>query len=104
MTTLQTPVPSNAEAEEAVLGSLLIDPDAVQRVRSFLKPEHFYAERNAQVYRAIVDMAATGKPADFLTVCDELSERGQLDETSGPTRIMDLLNSVPTAIHVEYYA
>lgn len=104
MTTLQVPIPSNVEAEEAILGSLLIDPDAVQRVRSFLKAEHFYAERNAQVYKAIVDMFAEGKPADFLTVSDELSLRRQLDGMGGPARIMDLINAVPTAIHAEYYA
>lgn len=104
MTTLQVPVPSNVEAEDAILGSLLIDPDAVQRVQSFLKAEHFYAERNAQVYKAIVDMFAEGKPADFLTVSDELSERRQLDGMGGPARIMDLINAVPTAIHAEYYA
>lgn len=104
MTTPQVPIPSNVEAEEAILGSLLIDPDAVQRVRSFLKAEHFYAERNAQVYKAIVDMFAEGKPADFLTVSDELSLRRQLDGMGGPARIMDLINAVPTAIHAEYYA
>lgn len=104
MTTLQVPVPSNVEAEDAILGSLLIDPDAVQRVRSFLKAEHFYAERNAQVYKAIVDMFAEGKPADFLTVSDELGLRRQLDGMGGPARIMDLINAVPTAIHAEYYA
>lgn len=104
MTTLQVPVPSNVEAEDAILGSLLIDPDAVQRVQSFLKAEHFYAERNAQVYKAIVDMFAEGKPADFLTVSDELGLRRQLDGMGGPARIMDLINAVPTAIHVEYYA
>lgn len=104
MTTLQVPVPSNVEAEDAILGSLLIDPDAVQRVQSFLKAEHFYAERNAQVYKAIVDMFAEGKPADFLTVSDELGLRRQLDGMGGPARIMDLINAVPTAIHAEYYA
>lgn len=97
-------LPANPEAESAILGSLLIDPDAVQRVRSFLKTEHFYNERNAWIYQAIVDMDATGKPADFLTITDELDTRKQLEEVGGPAYIMDLLNAVPTAIHVEYYA
>ncbi len=97
-------LPANPEAESAILGSLLIDPDAVQRVRSFLKTEHFYYQRNAWIYQAIVDMGATGKPADFLTITDELDTRKQLEEVGGPVCIMDLLNAVPTAIHVEYYA
>ena len=97
-------VPSNVEAETAILGSLLIDPAAVQRVRSFLKAEHFYSEKNAWIYQAIIDMAATGKPADFLTVSDALESQKQLDEVGGPAYIMDLINAVPTAIHAEYYA
>lgn len=97
-------LPANPEAETAILGSLLIDPDAVQRVRSFLKPEHFYGERNGWIYQAILDLAATGKPADFLTVSDALEERKQLEEIGGPAYVMDLINAVPTAIHAEYYA
>jgi replicative DNA helicase len=101
---INVPLPANPEAETAILGSLLIDPDAVQRVRSFLKTEHFYIERNAWIYQAIVDLDATGKPADFLTVSDALEERKQLDEIGGAAYVMDLINSVPTAIHAEYYA
>ncbi len=101
---INVPLPANVEAEAAIIGSLLIDPDAVQRVRSFLKPEHFYIERNGWIYQAIVDLAATGKPADFLTVADELETRKQLDELGGPAYVMDLINAVPTAIHAEYYA
>lgn len=97
-------LPANTEAESAILGSLLIDPDAVQRVQSFLKAEHFYNERNGWIYQVIVDMAATGKPADFLTVTDALEARKQLEEVGGPAYVMDTINAVPTAIHAEYYA
>lgn len=102
--TTQIPVPSNIEAETAIIGSLLIDPDAVQRVRAFLKADHFYNQRNGWIYQAILDLAQAGKPSDFLTVSDELEARKQLDEVGGPAYVMDVINSVPTAIHAEYYA
>lgn len=97
-------LPANVEAEAAILGSLLIDPEAVQRVQSFLRADHFYNERNGWIYQAIVDMAATGKPADLLTLSDALEARKQLEEVGGPAYVMDLINAVPTAIHAEYYA
>ncbi len=102
---MNTPsLPANTEAEQAVLGSLLIDPSAVQRVGSFLKAEHFYSERHAWIYGAILDLAAAGKPSDIVTVTDELEARRQLTEIGGEAAVMDLINYTPTAVHAEYYA
>ncbi|MFZ2357833.1 MAG: replicative DNA helicase [Anaerolineae bacterium] len=97
-------VPANPEAEQAVLGSILIDPDAVIRVAAFLKADDFYQEKNGWIYQAILDLHERREPADFLTVTDELERRRQLDEVGGPAYVMDLINAVPTAIHVEHYA
>jgi len=96
--------PHNLEAEEAVLGSLLIDPDAIFRVAPFLSPEDFYREKNGWIYRAILDLHERREPADFVTLCDELERRGQLEEVGGAAYITSLINAVPTAINVEYYA
>jgi len=96
--------PHNIEAEEAVLGSLLIDPDAIFKVASFLSPEDFYREKNGWIYEAIRDLHNRREPADFVTLCDELERRGQLEEVGGAAYITSLINAVPTAIHVEYYA
>lgn len=96
--------PANTEAEKAILGSLLIEPDILQRVRSFLKAEHFYEKRNDWIYQAVIDMNAIGRPADMITLSDELETRKQLDEVGGPAYIMDLINYVPTSAHIEYYA
>lgn len=96
--------PANPEAEQAVLGSILIDPDAVIRVAAFLKADDFYQEKNGWIYQAILDLHERREPADFLTVTDELDRRRQLDEVGGPAYVMDLINAVPTAIHVEHYA
>lgn len=97
-------VPANPEAEQAVLGSLLIDPPALVRVASILQPDDFYQEKNGWIYQAILDMDAQSTPADFLTVTDELERRRQLDEVGGPAYVMDLINAVPTAVYVEHYA
>ena len=97
-------VPANPEAEQAVLGSILIDPDAVVRIASFLKAEDFHQEKNGWIYQAILNLHERHEPADFLTVSDELDKRKQLDEVGGPAYIVDLINFVPTAIHVEHYA
>ncbi|MEA3335194.1 MAG: replicative DNA helicase [Chloroflexota bacterium] len=97
-------VPANPEAEEAVLGSLMIDPDAVIKVASFLKADDFYQEKNNWIFQAILDLHERREPADFVTVSDELERRRQLDEVGGPSYVLDLINAVPTAIHVEHYA
>jgi len=97
-------VPHNIEAEEAVLGSLLIDPDAIFKVASFLRPEDFYREKNGWIYEAILDLHERREPADFITVCEELERRGRLSEVGGAAYLTSLINAVPTAVHVEHYA
>jgi replicative DNA helicase len=96
-------VPQNVEAEEAVLGSLLIDPEALFRVSPFLKGEDFYIQKNAWIYEAIFALHERREPIDFLTLCDELERRGQLEEVGGAAYITHLINAVPSAIHVEAY-
>ncbi len=97
-------VPANPEAEEAVLGSLLIDPDAIIKVASFLESDDFYREKNGWMYQAILDLHERREPADFVTLVDELERRNQLQQIGGTAYVTSLINSVPTAIHVEHYA
>jgi replicative DNA helicase len=97
-------VPYNVEAEEAVLGALLIDPEAIFRVSPFLKPDDFYIVKNGWVYDTVLSLHERRQPADFVTVCDELENRDQLEEVGGPAYISSLVNIVPTAIHAEAYA
>ncbi len=96
--------PQSIEAEEAVLGALLIDPDAIIRVATILRAEDFYREKHGWVYEVDLDLHERREPIDFLTVCDELDRRGQLDQIGGPAFITSLINTVPTSIHVEHYA
>jgi replicative DNA helicase len=97
-------LPQNIEAEEAVLGSLLIDPDAIIRVATFLQPDDFYVQRNGWIYDAIRDLHERREPADLVTLTDELDRREHLAEIGGPAHLTSLINATPTSIHVEYYA
>ncbi len=104
---METPdkmIPHNVEAEEAVIGSLLIDPEALFRVSPFLKGEDFYIQKNVWIYEAIFALHERREPIDFVTLCDELERRGQLEEIGGAAYITHLINAVPSAIHVEAYA
>jgi len=97
-------LPQNIEAEEAVLGALLIDPDAIIRVATFLQASDFHVQRHGMVYQAILDLHERREPADLVTLTDELERREQLSQVGGPAFLTGLINATPTSIHVEYYA
>jgi replicative DNA helicase len=97
-------IPSNLEAERAVLGSLLIDPDAIIKVASFLRPEDFFRERHAWLYDAMLTLHDRREPLDFVTVVDELERREVLTEIGGPAYVTDLISGTPSALYVDHYA
>jgi replicative DNA helicase len=96
-------VPHNVEAEEAVLGSLLIDPEALFRISPFLKPDDFYLLKNGWIYESILALHERREPIDFVTLCDELERQERLEEIGGAAYVTHLINAVPSAIHVEAY-
>ncbi len=96
--------PHNVEAEEAVLGSLMIDPEAALRIAPFLKPEMFYIVKNGWVYDAILKLQERHDAIDLLTVSSELERDNKLGEIGGQAYIAQLTSSVPTALNVETYA
>ncbi|HEX9035392.1 MAG TPA: replicative DNA helicase [Ktedonobacterales bacterium] len=97
-------LPQNVEAEAGVLGSLLIDPEAMAQVADFLNPEDFYRESHRVIYEAAQDLYESGTPADLITLIDELQRRSKLDEAGGPSYVSSLANQVPTSANVEVYA
>ncbi|MDX1686626.1 MAG: replicative DNA helicase [Candidatus Promineifilaceae bacterium] len=103
MTTVDRLPPHSVEAEEAVLGSLLIDPDAILEVASFLKPEAFYREQNKWIYQAILDLHEARDPLDFITLADTLRKRSQLEDVGGEAYLISLLNAVPTSVNARSY-
>jgi len=96
--------PHNLEAEQAVLGALLLAPDSFAVVAEFLKAEDFYGEGHREIYRVLRDLAESGHPVDLVTVAEELSRRGLLEKAGGPSYLASLAGSVPTAANVRYYA
>ncbi len=101
----QQAIPHNAEAEEAVLGSLLIDPSmGYISVAPILEPGDFYIQKNAWVYDAVQTLNRRGVMPDFVTLCDELERRGQLKDVGGAAYLTKLINTVPSALRVEGYA
>ncbi|MCL4835482.1 MAG: replicative DNA helicase [Caldilineaceae bacterium] len=97
-------IPANIDAERAVLGALLIDPDAVVKIASFVRAEDFYRERHAWIYSSLIALHERREPADFVTLVDELERQERLEAIGGPAYITELINSTPTAIYVDYYA
>ena len=97
-------LPQNVEAEAGVLGSLLIDPDAIFEVGEFLRPDDFYRDSHRSIYEAVLDLYEAGGPTDLITLTDELARRGKLEEIGGAGYVSSLANQVPTSANVEYYA
>jgi replicative DNA helicase len=96
-------LPQNIEAECGVLGSIIIDPEAIVQVSDFLQPEDFYRDAHRTIYEVILHLYQGGEPADFITICDELERRNRLEDVGGASYITSLINQVPTSGNVEYY-
>lgn len=96
--------PHNLEAEQGLLGSILINPDAIIRVATILKPGDFFIHRHNWIYRAMVDLYEQKQGIDLLTLSDELQRREQLEEIGGESFLTGLINATPTSIHAEFYA
>jgi replicative DNA helicase len=95
--------PHNLEAEASVLGSLMLDRNAIVRVADFLRPEDFYLDHHAQVYRAALNLYDRADPIDLLTLAAELEKMRVLERIGGQAFLAELESGVPTAANVEYY-
>jgi replicative DNA helicase len=97
-------VPHSREAEDAVLGSLLINPDVYADIAALLKLDDFYIHRNRWIWEAIQKLVERRVPVDLLTITEELERAGQLAEVGGSAYITGLINQVPTSLNAEAYA
>ncbi|OGM28710.1 replicative DNA helicase [Candidatus Woesebacteria bacterium RIFCSPLOWO2_01_FULL_39_61] len=95
--------PHSPEAEESVLGALLLDRDAIISIAEFLKPEDFYDDRHKAVYECALELYEERVPIDILTISERLKKRKILKKVGGSTYLVELANQVPTAAHVEHY-
>jgi replicative DNA helicase len=96
-------IPHSREAEEAVIGSVLINPEAYYDVASFLRSDDFYIHRHRWIWDTFSRLHERRIPIDFLTVSQELDQQGQLAEVGGPAYLTALVNNVPTSLHAEAY-
>ena len=95
--------PQDIEAEQAVIGSMLTDSDAVYSAIESLKPEDFYREDNKLIYEAILNVYSKAEPIDIITLKAELASMGKLDAVGGLEYIAELPDKVPTTANVDRY-
>jgi replicative DNA helicase len=96
-------LPSNRDAEEALIGAVLINQEIFLSVSQFLKPDDFFLERNRWIWEAFEHLSASRQPLDLVTVTETLSSRGQIDEVGGQVYLISLINRAPNAYHAESY-
>lgn len=96
--------PQDNQAEQSVLGGMLLSKDAIADVVEVLRGVDFYKPAHESIYDAIIDLYGRGEPADAITVADELNKRGELNRVGGAGYLHSLLSSVPTAANAGFYA
>lgn len=96
--------PQSIEAEQSVLGALLIDRDAVIEVAELLRPEDFYRQAHGTIYAAVIELSERREPVDLVTVSEVLERQGLLEAVGGAAYLTSLINLTPTAVNAVYYA
>lgn len=96
--------PQDLDAEQSVLGGMLLSKDAIADVVEILKGPDFYKPAHETIYQAILDIYAKGEPADPITIAAELTKRGEITKVGGASYLHTLVQTVPTAANAEYYA
>ena len=95
--------PQSLEAEMSILGGILIDNDAINRVLEVLTPEDFYRESHRKIFQAMMKLSDTREPCDLITMTDMLKKAGELEEIGGAAYLATLVDYVPTAANISYY-
>lgn len=96
--------PQNIDAEQSVLGAILIDREAIYKVMRLLQPGDFYRDSHRIIYETMLMLNESGSPVDLITLSDQLKQQDELDKVGGVAYIATLAEMVPTAANVEYYA
>ncbi|MBI2049843.1 MAG: replicative DNA helicase [Candidatus Staskawiczbacteria bacterium] len=96
--------PQNVEAEQSLLGCLMLDKDAILKVVDSIKAEDFYKNIHQEIYQAMAELYSRSEPIDILSVSARLKEKQKLEQAGGLTYLTSIINSVPTATHVLNYA
>lgn len=96
--------PQNIEAEQSLLGSLMLDKNAIIKVVDFVSAGDFYKDAHKEIYQAMVEIFEKSEPMDIISISTKLREKGKLDQIGGSTYLTTLINIVPTATHIANYA
>jgi len=96
--------PQNPQAEASLIGSLLIDKDAIIKIADIVHTDDFYVDKNGLIFSAIIKLFEKREPLDVITLSEELEKQGNLKEVGGASYLTDLVNGVPSASHVVQYA
>ncbi|MBN2372795.1 replicative DNA helicase [bacterium] len=102
--TLDRTPPHSIEAERSMLGAILLDPGAINKIIGLLEPEDFYAQTHQDIFRSILSLYQRNIPIDLVTLKEELKGRGILDQAGGLTYLTSLLEATPTAVNVKTHA
>jgi len=103
MSDKQQLTPHSVEAEQAVLGAILVNPGSLYEVSDFLRADDFFVVRNGWIYDAMLNISARHDPIDYLVVVSELDRAGKLKECGGAAYILSLINSTPSALNIDGY-
>ena len=95
--------PRDEQAERSILGSILVDKEAIIKVAEFLRPNHFYNEDHGRIYEVMLDLYQEREPIDLVTLTRKLKKKGWLTTVGGASYVSELIETVPTAANVEYY-
>ena len=96
--------PQHIEAEQSILGGILIENEAINRVTEILDGDDFYREAHRKIFNALINLSERDEPADLITLTNELRKIDQLDSIGGASYLASLIDSVPTAANIQYYA
>jgi replicative DNA helicase len=96
--------PQNIDAEEAILGGVLLDPEAIGRVAELLRPEAFYISAHQEIYRHALALHAQGRPTDLMSMTSRLYDQGLLDKIGGQSRLAQLVDRTVSAVNIDQYA
>lgn len=96
--------PQSIDLEEAILGGILLDPNAIGRIIDIIKPEAFYLKAHQQIYEAAFKLHTQGKPTDLITITAWLSDQGLLEKIGGPTKLAQLVDRTISAVNIDNHA
>ncbi len=96
--------PQNIDAEESILGGILLDPDAINRVADLIRPEAFYLSAHQEIYRTMLTLQSQGSPTDLMSVTSWLRDRDMLDKVGGQSKLVQLVDRTVSAVNIDQYA